>query len=353
MTTLDQARAEAFAGKMMGLLNQSFLGVLVSVGHRTRLFDVMSRESSLTSEGVAKSAKLNERYVREWLGGMVVGGIVEYDPKAGTYRLPPEHAAFLTRAAGQNNMASFAQYLGLIAAVEKDVVDCFSRGGGVPYSRFPEFQSLQAEESAALYDSQLVGMLLPFVPGLIDRLERGIEVADVGCGQGHAVNVMAAAFPRSRFVGFDFSTEAVEAGRAEAARRNLANARFESCDAARGLPGRFDLITAFDSVHDQALPKKVLANIAGALQPGGALLMMDIAASSRLEENIRHPLGPLLYAASVFHCMTVSLAQGGEGLGAVWGEQKAQEYLRDTGFRNVEVRHVEGDPMHVYYVATR
>ena len=350
---MDQQKAEAFAGRMMGLLNESFLSVLVSIGHRTRLFDAMDGRPAASSADIARTAGLNDRYVREWLGGMVVGRIVEYDPAASTYRLPAEHSAFLTRAAGQNNMACFAQYVALVANVEPDVVDCFKRGGGVPYSKFPEFQSLQGEESAALYDAQLVSTILPFVPGIAARLADGIDVADVGCGAGHAVNVMAKAFPKSRFTGMDFAGDGVAAGRDEAKRMDLTNARFEVCDVAKNVAGSYDLITAFDTVHDQAWPRRLLANIARALRPGGALLMMDIAASSRLEENVAHPLGPLLYSASVLHCMTVSLAQGGEGLGTVWGEQKAQELLREAGFKGIAVRHIEGDPMHAFFVATR
>jgi len=349
--TMDAAKAEAFAGKMMGLLNQSFLSLLVSVGHRTGLYDEMAGKPARTAAEIARASRLNERYVQEWLGGVVVGGIVEYDAAAGTYRLPSEHAAFLTREAGQNNMAFFAQYVGLVAGVEKDVVRCFREGGGVPYSKFPEFQTLQGEESAALYDAQLVSTLVPFVPGIVERLQAGISVADVGCGIGHGVNVLARAFPRSRFVGLDFSEEAVGLARAEAAQMQLGNARFEVCDAARALPASYDFVTAFDTIHDQAHPKRVLANIRAALKPGGAFLMMDIAASSMLEENLQHPMGPLLYTVSVFHCMAVSLAQGGEGLGTVWGEQKALAYLAEAGFPGAQIKRVEGDAFHVYFVA--
>jgi 2-polyprenyl-3-methyl-5-hydroxy-6-metoxy-1,4-benzoquinol methylase len=224
----------------------------------------------------------------------------------------------------------------------------------VPYSALPEFQALQSEESTPLYDTALVGAMLPLVPGIIERLEAGIEVADVGCGQGHAVNVMAQAFPNSTFVGYDFSEEGVAVGRAEAASLGLANARFEVRDVADlGSTAQFGLVTAFDTIHDQAHPLQVLRSIIGSLQPGGDFLMMDIASSSKLEENIEHPMGPLLYAASTFHCMTVSLAQGGDGVGTVWGEQKAAEYLRQAGFDGVQAKHLDGDFFHVFFVAKK
>ncbi len=350
----DQAKAEAFAGKLMQTLNDGFLALLISVGHRTGLFDAMAGLPPSTSQQIADAASLNERYVREWLGGMVVGKVVEYDPATATYQLPPEHAAFLTRAAGLDNMAFFSQYIALTGLVEAQIIECFRNGGGVPYSAYPEFQALQAEESTPLYDTVLVGGMLPLVPGLVERLEAGIDVADVGCGQGHAINVMAQAFPNSRFVGYDFSEEGVAAGRAEAERLGLTNARFEVRDVANlGASGQFDLITAFDTIHDQAQPRQVLRGIFESLRSNGTLFVMDIAASSKLEENIEHPMGPLLYAASTFHCMTVSLAQGGEGLGTVWGEQKAAELLTEAGFTSVEAKHLDGDFFHVFFVGTK
>jgi len=351
---LDQQKAEAFAGQMLRTLNDAFLTLLLSVGHRTGLFDAMAGLPASTSQQIADAAGLNERYVREWLGGMVVGKIVDYDPAGATYTLPAEHAAFLTRAAGPENMAFFAQYVGLSGLVEDRIVECFRNGGGVPYSAYPTFQALQAEESGPLYDAALVGGMLPLVPGLIERLEAGIDVVDVGCGQGHAINVLAQAFPNSRFVGYDFSEDGIAAGRAEAERLGLTNARFEARDVANlGGAEQFDLVTAFDTIHDQAAPRRVLKGIAESLRPGGAFLMMDMAASSKLEENVEHPMGPLLYAASTFHCMTVSLAQGGEGLGTVWGEQKAVELLEEAGLRDVEVKRLDGDFFHVFFTATR
>lgn len=350
--TMDQAKAEAFAGKMLGLLNDSMLGLMVSIGHQTGLYDAMAKLPPSTSKQIAKAAKLNERYVREWLGAMVTGGIVHYEPKGQTYRLAPEHAAFLTRAAGQNNLAFFATYLSVLGDVEQKVIKAFKNGGGVPYSEYPRFQAVQGEESAMLYDSALIPVVLPMVPGLTERLKQGIAVADVGCGQGHAVNVMAKAFPKSTFVGYDFSKEGIAAAKAEAKKWRLKNARFEVKDIG-DLRGEFDFITALDTIHNQAKPMTVLKKIRAALKPGGDFLMMDIAGSSNLEENVQHPLGPTLYAVSTLHCMTVSLAYKGEGLGTVWGEQKAQAYLTKAGFKNIVVKHIEGDPMHAFFVAKK
>ena len=352
--TMDQAKAEAFAGHMVDVLNNASVALMTSIGHQVGLFDTMAGLPPSTCDAIARAAGLRERYVREWLGAMVTGRMVEYDPADRTYALPAEHAAFLTRAAGSNNLAAATQFIPLLAQVEERVIACFRDGGGVPYSAYPRFQRLMAEDSAAVHDAALVDAILPLVPGLVERLRQGIDVADIGCGSGHAINLMAQAFPRSRFTGFDFSGEGIEAGRREARALGLANAAFELRDVtALDLHDRFDLITAFDAIHDQAHPAQVLAGIAGALRRDGVFLMVDIRASSNLEENLDLPLAPFLYTASTLHCMTVSLALAGDGLGTMWGEQTARQMLADAGFMRVEVGQIEGDIFNNYFVATK
>lgn len=351
---LDPVRQEEFAGRMVQVLNDSCLGYLCSLGHRTRLFDVMAELPASTSEQIAEAAGLNERYVREWLGGVTVGGIVVYDPAGRTYRLPPEHVASLCRAAGPDNLASFLQDLALIGLVEDEVVTAFRDGGGVPYSSYPKFQELQAEETARVYDAALVDTIIPLVADLPERLGAGggLDVLDIGTGQGHAVNLLARAFPASRFRGVDLSEGGIAAARGEAERLGLENARFDLADAA-AVTGPYDLITAFDVIHDLARPAETLAAVAGALRDDGVFLMGDIAASSKLEENLDLLLGPTLYTFSVFYCMTVSLGEGGAGLGTVWGRQTALRMLKDAGFGEVAVREAEGDILNVYYVARK
>ena len=203
---------------------------------------------------------------------MTTGRIVDHDPVAMTFVLPPERAAWLTRAAGPANLALQAQYVGLLAQVEDQIVDCFRHGGGVPYSAYPKFQALMAEDSGAVHDATLVDIILPLVPGLTERLERGIDVADIGCGSGHAVNLMAEAFPASRFVGLDIAEAGLAAGVGRSERKGLTNVRFRAADAAT-LDGseQFDFITTFDAVHDQARPDLVLSGIAQLAPPGRGL----------------------------------------------------------------------------------
>ncbi|HET6519935.1 MAG TPA: class I SAM-dependent methyltransferase [Geminicoccaceae bacterium] len=349
---LDQTRADAFTERLMGFLNGGALALMTSIGHRAGLFDAMAAMPLATSGEIAAGAGLNERYVREWLGAMVTGGIIEYHPEAGTYRLPPEHAASLTRAAAPNNVAAFMQYVGLLGSVADRIAACFRAGGGVPYSAFTRFHEVMAEESGQTVVPALLDSILPLVPGAIGDLERGIDVLDIGCGSGRALNIMARAFPSSRFTGYDLSGEAIARATAEAARSGATNVRFEARDVTRlGEVARYDLITAFDAVHDQADPAGVLAGIRAALRPGGAFLMQDIAASSRVENNVGHPMGPFLYTISCMHCMTVSLAQGGAGLGAMWGEETARAMLAGAGFANVEVHRLPHDFQNYYVVA--
>lgn len=351
---LDEKKAEAFAGKMLGIINGGALALMISIGHRTGLFDAMAGLDASGSEQVAGAAGLNERYVREWLGAMVTGGIIEYRQSDRTYGLPPEHAAFLTRAASPNNMSVTTQFFSLMGAVEDEIVECFRTGGGVPYSAYPRFHEVMAEESnqtvlAALFDS-----ILPLAPEVTERLREGIDVLDVGCGSGRALCLMAEHFPQSRFTGYDLSEEGVERATREAQAKGLRNIRFEVQDASQ-LDGRkqFDLITAFDAIHDQAQPAKVLKGIAGSLRPEGIFLMQDIAGSSHVEKNMEHPIGPFGYTVSCLHCMTVSLAQGGDGLGAMWGEELAEEMLRAAGFNSVSINRLPHDIINVYYLARK
>jgi len=350
----DKAKAESFAGYTVGLFNCGFLTLMISVGHKTGLFDAMATLRPSTSQQIARKAKLKERYVREWLGSMVTGKIVDYDSRNGTYKLPPEHAAAITRAAGIANLATMAQYLSLCGEVEDLIVECFRKGGGVPYSAYPRFTGLMSEGSSKVHDARLVDTILPLVDGLTDRLQTGISVLDIGCGSGHAINLMARAFPNSRFVGYDFSKKAIAAAKAEVKRLKLHNARFAAKDVATlNEPKKYDLITAFDSIHDQAKPTKVLKAISKGLRPDGVFLLVDVGASSNLQENLQHPLGPFLYSVSTMHCMTVSLAYRGEGLGTVWGEQLAKRKLSDSGFKSVDIRKVPGDILNSYYIARK
>jgi len=352
-SNFNQQKAEQFSQSLVDILNKSAVAIALSLGHRCGLFAAMAALPASTSKVIAEKAGLNERYVREWLGTMVTGRVVSYFPETQTYQLPEEHAAFLTNE-GEFNLASSMQFVPIMGQVEDKLVECFKKGGGVPYSEYPRFHEVMASESDQTTVAALESHIIPLVPGLRERLELGIDVLDVGCGSGRAMITLAAAFPKSRFAGYDFSDEGISRADREAKALGLTNVRFEIRDAAAiGETAAYDLITSFDAIHDQANPAGMLASISQALRPDGVYLIQDIAGSSHVEKNLEHPVGPFVYTISLTHCMTVSLAYDGEGLGAMWGEEKAVKMLNEAGFTDVTKHRLDHDFMNTYYVATK
>lgn len=337
----------------VGALNGAGTLYMCSLAHRTGLFDRMAGRDFESAEEIAERAGLHPRYVRECLGALATGGVVEVDHRD-RFRLPARNAAFLTRDAGSQNLAVFSQYLAVMGGVEDDILHCFHHGGGVPYERYPRFHEVMAEDSAMTVLAALEGHILPLVPGLVDRLEEGIDVLDVGCGRGRALLRMAERFPASRFVGMDLSESAVGWARDRAREQGLGNVRFEARDVSdfdRTAPeDAFDLVVTFDAIHDQAHPLAVLKGIARTLRPGGVYLMQDIRGSSHVHGDMDHPMAPFLYTASCLHCTSVSLAQGGEGLGTMWGREQAEALLREAGFRRIRIHELEHDIQNDYYV---
>lgn len=330
------------------------LSLMISIGYKTGLFDTISQLKPSTSQEISRAAKLNERYVREWLGAMVTGNIIDYDPSTGKYLLRKEHSTFLTRKSGIDNLAVLAQYVSLMGNVEDKIVECFRNGGGLPYSEYPKFQQLQAEETARIFDSKLTNQILPLIPEINDKLSNGIKVLDIGCGRGHAINLMGKAFPKSKFTGCDISREGISSAKEEAKNLGLTNVQFEIKDALLIEElGKFDLITAFDTIHDQTQPTKVLKAINASLNNAGFFLMQDIAASSNVEKNIDNLLAPALYTISTMHCMSISLAFNGEGLGTMWGKELAVKKLDEAGFKDIKVKNIEGDIMNYYYLSRK
>lgn len=327
------------AGWVTRLVNDGALTLMVAVGHRTGLFDILDGLPPSTSAEIAAAAGLRERYVREWLGAMACGGVVSYDAESERYHLPAAYSDVLTARAGVGNAAAMAAVITMLAKAEDRIVECFQQGGGTTYDDYPGLAATIAERSSGFFDLALIRAVLPLVDGLTERLERGIDVLDVGCGTGHAVNLMAHRYPNSRFTGYDVIGDAVEAAGAEAAAMGLDNTTFDVHDAAGlDVDSVFDLVTTFSAIHDQAFPRRVLAGIARALRPGGVYLCADVGYSSLLEENLDSPFATYAYAASTMLCMPVSLGAGGEGLGEAWAGPQALALLAEAGFTDV-VRH--------------
>ena len=355
MTISDEANAtDEFADQLLDMLNQGALSLMVSIGHRTGLFDSLAELASPTCEQLAAHAGLYSRYVKEWLGAMVTGGVVKYLPDTNEYVLPRSHAALLTRSSTPDNIAIFAQYIGILGQVEDKIVDCFRYGGGVGYENYPRFHEVMAEDSGQTVLAGLDEHIIPLIRHIVPQLEAGIRVLDVGCGKGRVLLQLASRYPNSHFTGYDLSAEALAKARQQAIIAGVTNIQFVVRDLSdfehTAETEGFDFITAFDAVHDQAVPQSVLNGIYKTLKLCGTFLMLDIRASSRLEKNLEHPIAPFLYTISTMHCMTVSLAQGGAGLGTMWGEELALEMLHKAGFRAIDVHRLEHDFQNNYYV---
>jgi SAM-dependent methyltransferase len=351
MTEPAEAATEQFAGELLTTYTAGVTTLMIDLAHRTGLLDALAAHPGDSAE-IAERAGLVERYVRECLGALVTAGIVGYEPQTRRYHLPAAHAACLT-GPGSANLAPVAAVTALLGRHVPAVAECFRDGGGVPYEAFrPEFTAVMDGLSRGLLDGQLLDGILPLAGDLAERLAAGARVADVGCGTGHSTNLLARAFPRSRFTGYDLAADAIDTARAEADRWGLSNVTYEVADIARlPLDRPFSAVFAFDAVHDQVDPAGVLARIRRALTADGVFVMMDVRAASALEDNVGNLLAPWLYGVSTLHCMTVSLAHGGAGLGTVWGEQLAVRMLGEAGFGDVEVFDVPDDPFDSLYVA--
>lgn len=355
----------AFAQKMIDILNYGALNLALGIGYKLRIFDRLADlNRPLTSRRLAAETGLNVRYLEEWLGIMVTGGVLELEPDEGSaggdrYFLPPDRAAVLTRQAGPDNLGVYAQEIPLLTVsaltgVEKG----FATGQGVPFSAYPEFQAFMAELAEAKHEETLIQDFLPAVDNgrLVKRLHRGIRVCDLGCGQGVALRLMAEAYPRSEFMGLDNHAGALEAaGRAAGERSNL---EFVLMDAAElvdrsELQGRFDYVTAFDAIHDQSHPLRALQGVYHLLRPAGLFSMVDIKAGSRPGDNLDHPLGPFLYTVSLMHCLPVGLNDDGRGLGMMWGREKAVELLQEAGFSQIEVLDIPRDGFNLHFLGKK
>ena len=354
MPTVDEQATEAFAGRLVELFTGGALTYLVDIGRRCRLFEVAATTGPVTSGELAARAGLQERYVREWLGAMVTGGIFEFEPADGRYWLPGEHAVCLT-GDGVENLAPLAFVTTVLGEHVPAVARAFRDGGGVPFEAYlPDLHDAMDALFGPVYDHLLVDAIVPLVPGLHDRLTAGGRCADVACGTGRAVTNLAAAYPASTFAGYDLDPTGLERGRARAEQLGLGNVSFHECDAATlRVDEPFDAIFIFNAIHDQVAPAAVLERVHDALVPGGVLVLDEPGLSNRLEDNVDHPLAPFTYAVSTLHCLTVSLAGDGAGLGTVWGHQTAVDMLTAAGFVDVAVHDAPGDPGNAVFVATR
>ena len=350
----DDQIAEAFLERVCDIIDAGAQSVMISIGHRAGLFDVMAKLEPKTSQQIADSSELTERYVREWLAVMVTTGIVIYDSRKQTYHLPKAHAACLTRDAELGNIAVYAQFIPMMGAMQDHTLRCLESGGGTSYGDYPCFHQIMSEDSEQSVVSSLFEVLLPMISGIDQQMQKGIQVLDAGCGKGLALIAMAERYPHSKFTGYDLCEDAIAEATRVATYKDLDNIRFSVRDLyGFNEQGQYDLITSFDAIHDQKDPQGLIKGIERALRPSGVYLMQDIGGSAQLENNIDFPMASLLYSISCTHCTPISIGQGGDGLGAMWGWETAQAMLENAGFDSVKRHVLPHDPMNVWFVSCK
>jgi 2-polyprenyl-3-methyl-5-hydroxy-6-metoxy-1,4-benzoquinol methylase len=334
---VDQEKVHDFVGKVLGDTSGLTTTILAALGDRLNLFKTLAAHGPATSAELAKAASINERYAREWLGGMASAGYVQYDPATRRFTLPPEHVPVLAEEAGPMYFGGAHQMLLGTFGVLDQLTTAFRQGGGVAQPEYSEDWWAGMERfTGGWFENLLLPQWIPAMPRVREALERGVDVADVGCNRGRALMKLARAFPRSRFVGYDVFEPAIRLATERAAAAGLADRiRFEQRDVSKELPGQFDVITTFDVIHDAVDPLGLLRTIRQALRPGGTYVCLDINCSDKLQENAG-PLGALFHGFSVLYCMTTSLSRGGAGLGTVGlPESKLKELATQAGFADV------------------
>ncbi|HJW37720.1 MAG TPA: class I SAM-dependent methyltransferase [Candidatus Udaeobacter sp.] len=352
VSTIDSARQEEFVGKVVEQISGTMTTLLGAVGDRLGLFKNLAEEGPATSADLASRTKLNERYLREWLGGMATAGYINYDAPTKRFSLPAEHASVLAQENGPFFVGGMYQMLPAFTSVFDQVLTAFRHGGGVSQSQYNEMMWDGLERfTSTWFENLLLQQWIPAMPDVKTHLERGCDVADVGCGRGRGLIKLSQAFPRSRYTGYDNFGPTVARATANAREAGVSGrVRFEERDVSKGLPVRFDVITTFDVVHDAVDPLQLLQSIRRALRPGGVYVCLDINCSDNLEENT-NPLGAMFHGVSVFYCMTTSLANNGAGLGTLgFHEAKVRELCEKAGFSSIRRMPLE-NPFNSLYEA--
>lgn len=348
----DKDRAKSFTHRVLGDMAGAVALHLSVIGDRLGLFKDLANNGGASAEKFAGRNAIDPRYAREWLEALAAAEYLDFDPATNEFSLPQEHFLPLAKDKHplfQGNMRNMLAY-GM--APLDELTEAFRSGGGVSQSAFPpDFFATMQRSSGLRYENFLLGTWLPDMPDLVAMLERGVDVADVGCGRGTALMIMAEAFPKSRFVGYDAYAPQVE-GAIEAAReRSLGeNLSFEVLDGSGELPRDFDIIFTFDVIHDMAKPREGLANIKRHLKAEGIYVLQEISAADERHEN-RGSVATIKYGMSLTYCMTTSLANHGEGLGTLGMPEKVvHELCGEAGFEHIRKLPCSNDFVSLYEV---
>jgi 2-polyprenyl-3-methyl-5-hydroxy-6-metoxy-1,4-benzoquinol methylase len=334
---VDEAKLHQFIGQMLSDLGGAASISMVRIGDALGLYRALHATGSMTCDELAKKVGVNERYLREWLSHQAASNYLHYEPASGKFTLPPEQAmVFANEDSPVYMLGGFDLMASLIDAQPK-VQAAFKTGGGVGWDDHTGCMFCAvARFFRPGYYNNLVASWLPALEGVVEKLQRGAAVADVGCGHGWSTVLMAKAFPNTTFVGYDFHPSSVDNARNHAQEHGVAaNTRFEVAKA-KEFPGTgFDLVTFFDCLHDMGDPAGAAAHVRQSLKPDGTWMIVEPMAGDRLEDNL-NPVGRLFYAGSTMICVPTSLSQEvGAALGAQAGEAKLREVIAGGGFRSV------------------
>jgi SAM-dependent methyltransferase len=344
---MDKQRANAFMLKLVGDVATTLAATLVLVGDRLGLFRAMAGAGALSPAELAGRAGIAERYAEEWLAVMAGAGYVEHE--AGRFRLPDEHAQFLVDPASEYCLTGLFAGLPSMAAMVPQLTEAFRSGGGIAFEDFgAELPEALAAMNRSVYQQRLVRSWLPMVPGVVERLQAGGRALDVGCGAGVIPIALARAFPTATVAGIDPDARSIALARAAA---DAAGVQVQldavGIDAVAAAPG-WDFVSTFDVVHDLPDPLAALQRIRAGLAPGGTYLMVEPKVADALDDNLGNPFARMLYGISCLHCVPQSLAFGGPGLGACWGEQRARALAERAGFRRFERLDIRSPAMAFY-----
>jgi SAM-dependent methyltransferase len=340
MTTIpliDSERLEAFLNQAAGEVGAALGAALVSVGDRLGLYRAMADSQPVSAAELAARTETRERYVREWLNAQAAGGYVTYDPETDRYTLPPEQALVLATDDGPVDLAGMIQGAVPVIAGWERIAERFRDGGGVGWHEHHHDLWHGTERAfAANYRTYLVSSWLPALDGVVEKLERGATVADVGCGHGISSVLMAQAFPASRFAGFDYHAESIATARERAAAAGVQDRVTFEVAGAEGYPATgYDVIAFFDSMHDLGDPLAAARHAREALADDGTCFLIEPVAGDRIEDNL-NPVGRIYYGFSTLLCTPGSLSQpGAAGLGTQAGEARLREILLAGGFSSV------------------
>ncbi len=331
---IDQAKLEQFMGKLLNDMGAAATGALVLIGDKLGLYKAVAESGPITPAGLAAKTNTAERYVREWLNAQAAAGYVQLDSASGTYSMTAEQATTLADPQSPVFISAGFEVVGSMYKDEPKITDAFRSGRGVGWQEHSPCLFRGTERFfRAGYKAHLVQEWLPALTGVCEKLERGAKVADVGCGHGASTVVMAKAYPKSSFVGFDFHGPSVERARAAAREAGVeSQCRFEIADA-KGYSGMgYDLVAVFDCLHDMGDPVGVARHVRRSLDADGTWLIVEPFANDTIEGNL-NPVGRVYYAASTMICVPASLSQEvGMVLGAQAGETRLREVVTAGGF---------------------